>query len=83
MNPEQSLKATPIVLSHGEGVASGDEDSVSNSLGDATHFATAQQFALPRVTQMVALRASQFQPSWASLMKTNGIENKKYKKYNL
>ena len=40
------------------GVASSDGDSIAIPVGDAPHFATAQRFALPTVTQMTALWAS-------------------------
>ena len=40
------------------GVTSSDGDSIAIPVGDAPHFATAQRFALPTVTQMTALWAS-------------------------
>lgn len=40
------------------GVASSDGDSIAIPVGDATHFTTAQRFAIPTVTQMAALWAS-------------------------
>ena len=40
------------------GVATSDGDSIAIPVGDAPHFATAQRFAIPTVTQMTALWAS-------------------------